>query len=141
MKAQTSSPAFVQQAQTLCNKIVRTARMVFQTVAKWWKSEDSYQYLAHGWAVSGFVFALINLFAFGFLPVLSYIAVVFCAVALFRGNRSWLSPLGIVIGLIGISVSSRLYHTVLLYSTDGAAFKDMLTEFMTQVQSFIASVV
>lgn len=95
-------------------------------LVRWWKLGDGYQQKARGWAVSGFVFSLLNLFALGVVPPLSYLAVVCCVVALCKHNRALISVLGIVLGCAGILLSWKLHGMVQWYATDAAALKALL---------------
>lgn len=127
--------------KSVLRKIGHSVCAIAAAVRTWWEKGDSYQHRAYGWAVTGFVLCLLNLFTVGLLPVMSYLAIACCAVALFRGNRALISPLGIALGVVGLILSQRVYHAVNLYVTDAEAFRQMLTDAMTKVQSTIAGLV
>ena len=126
--------------QVIAPKAGQAIRTGCMAIYKWWKKSDTYQQRARGWAVSGFVFSLLNLFTFGCLPPLSYLAIVFCVVALCRGNRAFISLLGIVAGVAGIMLSTHVYDTLYLYATNAKALADLIENFMTGVQNMIAEV-
>ena len=130
----------LETAQVVAPKVVQAIRTGCNAIYKWWKKSDTYQQRARGWAVSGFVFSLLNLFTIGCLPPLSYLAVVFCVVALCRGNRAFISLLGIAAGLVGIVLSTNVYETLYLYATNGQELKLLLEGFMTEIQTMIAEV-
>ena len=133
--------AKVHSAKEILRKVGRSIGAVASAVRTWWENGNSYQHRAYGWAVTGFVLCLLNLFTVGLLPVMSYLAIACCAVALFRGNRALISPLGIALGVVGLILSQRVYHAVSLYATDADAFRQVLTDAMTKVQSTIAGLV
>lgn len=128
-------------AKDILRKIGRSIGAVASAVRAWWAKGNSYQHRAYGWAVTGFVCCLLNLFTVGLLPVASYLAIVCCVVALVRGNRALISPLGIALSVVGLMLSQRVFRTVGLYVSDAAAFRQMLTDVMTKVQSTIAGLV
>lgn len=141
VQSASNGASFGAKAKSVLGKIGQSVRAIASAVCAWWRKGDSYQQRAQGWAVTGFVFCLLNIFSLGLLPALSYLAIVCCAVALFAGNRAVISPLGIVLGVVSIALSTRLYDSIFLYYTDAEAFKTMLTDFMTAIQSTIAGLV
>ena len=140
MSEEQVNPSAVDTLRVIGRKLWKSVCVIGGAVRKWWQLTDTYQQRARGWAVSGFVFSLLNLFTFGCLPPLSYLAIVFCVVALCRGNRALISLLGIAAGRAGVMLSGRVYGVIHEIATDGVALQEMLEGFMTGIQTLISDV-
>lgn len=77
MSEEQVNPSAVDTLRVIGRKLWKSVCVIGGAVRKWWQLTDTYQQRARGWAVSGFVFSLLNLFTFGCVPPLSYLAIVF----------------------------------------------------------------
>lgn len=135
----TAGEAIARWAIIVWQAIVKAVRTVGRAVRWWWKLGDGYQQKGRGWAVSGFIFSLLNLFLLGCVPPLSYLAVVCCTVALCKHNRALISVLGIVLGVAGIWLSGQLYGMVHLYATDPTALQMLLENLLGEARDTVSS--
>ena len=110
--------AICRWAVTAWNTLLRGGKKLLRGVRRWWKLGDGYQQKGRGWAVSGFIFSLLNLLLLGCVPPLSYLAVVCGVVAICRHNRALISVLSIVLGVAGIWLSGELYQLVQMYAAN-----------------------
>lgn len=136
---QHAQTTWTAQVKMVCGKIGQFVKAVAQGIRRWWKLGDGYQQKGRGWAVSGFIFSLLNIFLLGFVPPLSYLAVVCCVVALCKHNRALISVLGIVLGIAGIMLSLKLYGIVHLYATDPDTLRAFLESILGSAQETIES--
>ncbi len=135
----TAGRAIACWAVLVWKALVRAFTAAARWVRWWWKLGDGYQQKGRGWAVSGFIFSLLNLFLLGCVPPLSYLAVVCCVVALCRHNRALISVLGIVLGLAGIWLSGQVYGLVHMYATDPAALQNVLEGLLGEARDTVSS--
>ncbi len=112
------------------NALLRTGKKLLRGVRRWWKLGDGYQQKGRGWAVSGFIFSLLNLLLLGCVPPLSYLAVVCGVVAICRHNRALISVLSIVLGVAGIWLSGEVYQLVQMYAADPTPIVELLNELL-----------
>lgn len=66
------------------------------------RGKYTYQFPMHGLAVSGFIFALLGLLTWGWIPLLSFIGLSCLVVAFAKGNFSSPVLVGFIIAVIGI---------------------------------------
>jgi hypothetical protein len=134
----TVGGAIARGAVLMWKALVRAFRAVARWIRWWWKLGDGYQQKGRGWAVSGFIFSLLNLFLLGFVPPLSYLAVVCCVVALCKHNRALISVLGIALGVLGIWLSGQVYEMVHLYAADPAALQALLEGWLGEARDTVS---
>ena len=123
---------------SVSQKLRKSLRLLADALREWWRVPPSYQQRGRSLAVRGYVFALINLFALGLLPPLSFLGIVCSLAAIHKGNRAWISVLGVLLGAAGVVLSIHVLHTLQFYAIDGAALKAMLEGMMSSVQETVA---
>ncbi|MBQ9082354.1 MAG: hypothetical protein IJY28_02510 [Clostridia bacterium] len=112
------------------NMLVRVVKKMLRGIRRWWKLGDGYQQKGRGWAVSGFIFSLLNLLLLGCVPPLSYLAVVCGVIAICKHNRALISVLSIVLGVAGIWLSGELYQLVHMYAANPEQIAVFLNELL-----------
>ena len=109
------------------------------------KGKVSYQPPAHGLAVTGFIFVLVSVIFWGWIPLLTFIGVSCILISLAKGNTSGVVIIGIILAVLALILAYRHAGQIGYYTANETARNAMLEETLSRAMSglenFISRVV